>query len=69
MKDCSAKLLVSGVTKPDDVVKGERNKKKMENIKKYWDEYLGDCNAVHKYLKQKEKNPFKQPLEQKKECL
>ena len=55
MKDFSAKLLVGGVSKTGDVVKGERNKNKMENIRKYWNDYLGDCNALHKYLKQKEK--------------
>ena len=62
MKDCSAKLLVSEPTKTDDVLKGERNNNKMENIKEYWNEYLGDCNAVHKYLKQKEKKSSKKQL-------
>ena len=27
----------------------------MEKLITYWNEYLGDCNVVHKYLKEREK--------------
>ena len=55
MNDCSSKFLVSEVSRDDAALKGKMEEKKMEKLIKYWNEYLGDCNAVHKYLKQKEK--------------
>ena len=55
MNDCSSKLLVSEVFRGDAALKGKMKEKKVEKLIKYWNEYLGDCNAVHKYLKQKEK--------------
>ena len=55
MNDCSSKLLVSEVYRGDAALKGKMKEKKMEKLIKYWNEYLGDCNAVHKYLKEREK--------------
>ena len=55
MNDCSSKLLVSEVFRDDAGLKRQRKEKKMEKLITYWNEYLGNCNAVHKYLKEREK--------------
>ena len=55
MNDCSSKFLVSEVSRDDAALKSKMEEKKMEKLIKYWNEYLGDCNAVHKYLKEREK--------------